>query len=76
MAKTKRLSVYCNQARSFASDKGRLIVHLEQPDVKDALLSFHSDDLIYFVSTNYAVEEMYNKKTLQDWAAQNGYVKQ
>ncbi len=74
MPKTKRLSIYCNQARSFSSGP-KVIVHLEQPDIPDALLSFHSDDLIKFMRTNYGIDEVFSKTQLHEWARQNGYTK-
>jgi hypothetical protein len=75
MAKTKRLSIYCNQARSFSSGP-KVIVHLEEPDINDALLSFHSDDLIAFMRKHYAIEETFSKQQLNKWAKDNGYIKQ
>jgi predicted AlkP superfamily phosphohydrolase/phosphomutase len=76
MSKTKQLRIICNEARIVPNRYNQVVAHIDDPNVNDALLSFHSDDLIEFVASNYDVEEVYGEKELTKWAADNGYVKQ
>lgn len=76
MANTKTLVIKCNEDIRVVNSINGLIVHIEEPNVDDALLSFHSDDLITFVSNNYGVDEVYSEKELDKWATENGYTKE
>jgi hypothetical protein len=76
MAKTKTLVIKCNEDVRVVHGRNGLIVHVEEPHVDDALLSFNSDDLIAYVSNNYGVDEVYSEKELDKWAAENGYTKE
>jgi predicted AlkP superfamily phosphohydrolase/phosphomutase len=75
MSKTKQLTIICNEARIVPNRYNQVVAHIDDPNVNDALLSFHSDDLIEFVASNYGVEEVYGEKELTKWAEDNGYVK-
>lgn len=76
MAKTKELAIICSGEIRTVANRNMLTVHIEEPNVDDALTAFHSDDLIGYVSNNYGVEEVYSEKDLQKWAEDNGYVKE
>jgi hypothetical protein len=76
MSKTKQIAIICNKAIIVPNKYNTIVVHMDDPDVNDALLSFHSDDLTSFVANNYGVEEVYDETELTKWAEDNGYVKQ
>lgn len=76
MSKTKELAIMCSGEIRTVANRNKLTVHIEEPDVEDALTSFNSDDLIQYISNNYGVEEVYSEKDLQKWAEENGYVKE
>lgn len=76
MSKTKELAIICSGDARIVANRNKLTVHIEEPDVDDALTAFNSDDLIAYVSSNYGVEEVFDEKDLNKWAEDNGYVKQ
>lgn len=76
MSKTKELIITCSEARIIPNRYNQVVAHIDDPNVNDALLSFHSDDLIEFMSSEYGVEEVYPKEQLEKWAEENGYIKQ
>jgi len=76
MANTKTLVILCKDDVRIVHDRNRLVIHIEEPDVDDALLGFHSDDLIAFVSNKYCIDEVYSEKELDKWATENGYTKE
>lgn len=76
MAKTKELVIICGEARIVPNRYNQVVCHIDDPDVNDSLLSYHSDDLIQFVNNNYGLEEVYSKEELEKWATENGYTKE
>lgn len=76
MSKTKKLIIICSDETRIVANRNKLTVHIEEPDVEDALTSFHSDDIIEFVSKNYGCDEIYDEEELKKWAEANGYIKE
>lgn len=76
MSKTKELAIMCSGEARIVANRNKLTVHIEDPDVEDALTAFNSDDLIAYVASNYGVEEIYDEKELKKWAEDNGFIKE
>jgi hypothetical protein len=76
MSKTKTLVLSCKGEIKIIPSRKSVTVHIEEPDVEDALTSFYSDDIIEFVAKQYGADEVYDEKQLAKWAEENGYIKE
>lgn len=75
MSKTKEVTIYCIEAHVRPHGYNKVKVVIEDPDVDDALSSFHEDDLSEYVRDNFDCDQVFDKKHLDKWAEENGYTK-
>lgn len=76
MSKTGQIQLACDGVRMEPRSVHNLTVILENPDTDHVLDEIHRDDLATWLQDNKSPDDVFTDKQLQQWAEDNGYVKQ
>ena len=76
MAKTKSITFPCASA-SISPNTGHVVdVDVSEPNVDFILSEIDKYDLIEYVQSNHNPDDIFEQKQLEEWALENGFVKE
>jgi hypothetical protein len=76
MAKTRELTIICEEARTTSTGY-RLKVVVDDPNMAELLAVISEDDIIEHVrSEGFKPDEVFDDKDLDKWATDHGYTKE
>lgn len=77
MAKTKKISITTSEEVRVTSNRNRSTIHIDEPEITELLQEISDEDIAEYVQwNNYKPEDLFDEAALNNWANQNGYIKE
>ncbi len=77
MPKTKKIEVTTSDEVRITSSRNKTTVHVEEPEITELLQEIDDDDIADFVKwNNYKPGHLFDEVALNNWANENGYIKE
>jgi hypothetical protein len=77
MPKTKNISIETNDEIRINHGRTKTIIHIDEPDINELLQGINNEDITDYVQwNNFKPRDLFSEEQLQDWANENGYIKE
>lgn len=75
MAKTKEITIMCDELTVTPNSHHNFQIEIEGFDVENILDHIDDSDLIVYIQSNKQPEEVFSQSELDKWAESEGYIK-
>jgi len=77
MTKTKKISITTTDEVRITSSRNVTTIHVDDPAITELLQEIADEDIAEYVQwNNYKPEDLFDEDALNNWANQNGYIKE
>lgn len=77
MPKTTTISIVTSEEVRITPNRNKTTVHIDDPDITEILQGISNEDISEYVQwNNYKPDDLFTEEQLQNWANENGYIKE